>query len=393
MLPIKSLAGGIISDIIGVFFPQIILKKRMNTKILCLLHLPPPDYGVTLSNQRIVRSRIGELFELDSQAINTARSLNRIEHVSLRKILLFVRIFFGIFLKLIRRRYRGCYFSLTPVGIGFYKDFLLVLLLKVFRVKTLYHLHGKGIARKRKWLSRFLYRISFKNAYAVVLSPSLRGDVSAYLMPEQLFVLPNGIPREEGFDISGSQPDGRDRVRLLFLSNMVRSKGVFLALETAQKLKEKGYEFIFRFAGDWFDIGQEEFYRCIEQSGLKDCVEYVGFKRGEDKYRLLRESDIFLYPTFHDAFPSVILEAMQCGLPVISTREGAIPDMIEDGRTGFVVNPYDVEELTVKTEQLIRNPQLRESLGEAARQKFLSEYTFEKFEQGLIAIFNKVFYA
>ncbi len=363
----------------------------MNTKILCLLHLPPPDYGVTLSNQRIIRGRLKQSFALDPQAINTSRFLSHIERISLGKVFLFFRIFCTVLFKLIRHRYRGCYFSLTPTGVGFYKDFILVVLLKLFRVKTLYHLHGKGIAQQKNRLSKTLYRICFKGASVVVLSPSLGDDIARYVKGDRIFSLSNGIHEKEDIGDFQFQAKKDNCIHLLFLSNMIRSKGVFTALEVAERLKDKGYEFVFAFAGDWFDITEDEFNGWVRDMGIGDQIVSLGFVRENDKYRLLCQSDIFVYPTYHDAFPSVILEAMQCGLPVVSTSEGAIPDMIEAGKTGFVVDPHSVDQLTQKTEELIKKPQLRKAMGEAAREKFLREYTFEKFEQGLIDIFNKVF--
>jgi len=101
-------------------------------------------------------------------------------------------------------------------------------------------------------------------------------------------------------------------------------------------------------------------------------------------------SDIFVFPTYYktEAFPLVILEAMQFGLPVISTFEAAIPSIIDDGVTGFLVTSRHPELLAKKIEILINDPGLAKKMGEAGREKFLKKYSMDIFEQNMLEIFE-----
>ena len=80
---------------------------------------------------------------------------------------------------------------------------------------------------------------------------------------------------------------------------------------------------------------------------------------------------------------------MQHSLPVVSTFEGAIPDVVEDGVTGFLVPQKDPVALAEKLEILIRNPEMRNQMGEAGRAKYEREFTLERFERRMVEILER----
>jgi len=364
----------------------------MKPLVLCLLHLPPPDYGVTLFNQKIISGLLSEEFSLKTLAINTSRRLEDIERFSFSKIAVFLCAWFNLLGLLSRSRYALCYFSITPTGAAFYRDILFVGLLKAFRVKILYHLHGKGISRQKGKLTKALYKWCFRNACLIQLSPVLFYDIQDYARKQDVFVLPNGIEDAcagKFSDCRGAR-SREHKVNILFLSNMVKSKGVFDLLEAASIIKAKGYNFRLVFAGAWFDITAEEFDQRVKEFRLENETAYLGFKKGVEKDAIFMAADIFVYPTRNDTFPLVLLEALHWGLPVISTREGGIPDIIDDNFNGFLISPGDVKTLAERIEVLINDRGLRERMGFAGREKFLSEYTFDRCQNRLRDIFNKV---
>jgi len=121
-------------------------------------------------------------------------------------------------------------------------------------------------------------------------------------------------------------------------------------------------------------------------------VKYLGMKFGYEKQDILMNADIFALPTFYsnECFPLTILEAMSSRLPVISTFEGGIPDIIEDRVTGFLVPQKNVETLAAKLKMLIQNSKLRHRLGIAGRQKFEMEFTVDIFERNLKSILQQI---
>ncbi|MDT8375045.1 MAG: glycosyltransferase family 4 protein, partial [Bacteroidales bacterium] len=96
------------------------------------------------------------------------------------------------------------------------------------------------------------------------------------------------------------------------------------------------------------------------------------------------------HPTFNDCLPLVLLEAMQHSLPVVSTPEGAIPDVVEDGVNGFLVPQKNATALADKLEVLIKDPDLRHKMGSAGRARYEAQFTLERFERRIVEILNQV---
>src|SRR5205814_950053 len=100
--------------------------------------------------------------------------------------------------------------------------------------------------------------------------------------------------------------------------------------------------------------------------------------------------DILAFPTFYcyETFGFVLLEAMQAGLPVVTTRRAAIPEIIEENVNGVFVKEQDAADLADKILQLIDDPALRTRMGEANRTRFKNFYTHEHYGQRMIAVFE-----
>jgi glycosyltransferase involved in cell wall biosynthesis len=98
----------------------------------------------------------------------------------------------------------------------------------------------------------------------------------------------------------------------------------------------------------------------------------------EQKGPLLRDADVLVLPVRQpEGQPLVVLEAMAAGLPVVATRRGAIPEMVDDGVTGLLVPERDVGALAAALDRLRRDPARRRALGEAARRRWAAEFTAE----------------
>lgn len=361
-------------------------------KILFLGHFPPPYHGVAAFNKALLESDLAKTINFDFLAINTADSFSDIEKFSLTKLPRLLKKIFQLKLKLLTKRYCCCYFSLTPTGVGFYKDLIFVFLLKVFRVKIIYHLHGKGIAQRHKLIERKLYQWCFNHTRVIILGQCLTDDLVGLVDAAAIEVLPNALTAtlsEQQFLAVKQSRMNHVQPNLLFLANMVKSKGVFDLLKAAKILHDQGYNFKLSFAGSWFDIAAKEFFKVIADYNLKDTVEYLGFKSGAEKQALLAQADIFVYPTCNDTLPLVILEAMEFSLPIITTYQGAIPEVVLDKETGYLVKENDFRQLALKIEQLIKDQPLRLKFGAAGQQRFLAEYTYDKFQSRLKEILLK----
>jgi glycosyltransferase involved in cell wall biosynthesis len=286
--------------------------------------------------------------------------------------------------------------SLTAKGPGFYKDFLVVLLLKLFRKKIVYHFHNRGVSTKQDdRFNDFLYQITFKGTKSILLSELLYSDIKKYVTADDAFFCANGIPEvsdEYRMDnCSGGLPL-KKACRLLFLSNMIVEKGVYQLLEACKLLRKKAIDFECHFVGTWSEITEGQLQTSIATSNLSNVVFTHGRQLGKEKYALLKSADIFVFPTFYhnECFPLVNLEAMQFSLPIVTTSVGGIPDMVLDGETGFVIAPNDPVALAEKLELLISKPELRLKMGNAGRKRFERFFTMRQFEQNMVNILETV---
>jgi len=283
------------------------------------------------------------------------------------------------------------YLTLTSKGVGFFKDALVAIIAKVLGAKIVYHFHNKGVStRQDKCLDNLLYKIVFKNADVILLSKHLYPDIQKYVPKNRVHICPNGIPemvQDSKFKI---QKEKSKSVEILFLSNLIVSKGVYVLLKACEILKEKGLVFHCTYVGGEGDISEEQLQQNIKKSGLTTYVKYAGKKYGIEKSVLFRQADIFVLPTNNDIFGLVNLEAMQFSLPVVSTFEGGIPDVVEDGQTGFLVPKNDAIAVAEKLELLIKDPVLRKEMGELGKEKYKAKFTLAAFETRFTVILKEL---
>ena len=200
-----------------------------------------------------------------------------------------------------------------------------------------------------------------------------------------------GRHREAQFSSSLSSSLEPSVPRLLFLSNLIESKGIYVLLEACRMLKEEGVAFLCDYVGGESKlISGEAFRSAIAERGLTDCVTYHGPQYGAAKDRFFREADIFVQPTFDDCFPLTLVEAMQYRLPIVSTDVGAIPDIVTDGVNGFVCPQRDVQALAEALRKLIAEPQMRVAMGQRGYELYRERMTLEVFEGNFTEILKSL---
>ena len=124
-------------------------------------------------------------------------------------------------------------------------------------------------------------------------------------------------------------------------------------------------------------------------AGVGDAMEYVGWVSGEKKDKLLTDTDILVLPSYIEAMPITVLEAMAYGRAVISSRAGALPELVADGVTGFLAEAGDVEALTAAIRRHVADPTLAPAQGRAARER-VTPYLPASVTEALAAIYSRV---
>jgi glycosyltransferase involved in cell wall biosynthesis len=365
-------------------------------KVLFVLHYPPPIHGSSVVGLFIKKSElINKTFSTRYINLSTSHSVDEIGSGGLYKVFRYLNIILRLVFQLIFFNPSLVYISITAKNIAFYKDSLLVFIVKLFRKRLVFHFHNKGVSSRANFpFDRWLYKRVLSDANVILLSPYLTSDLSNFCDPSKIHYCPNGIPDEVNYSerINDDYITLNHVPKILFLSNLIKSKGVFVLLAACLILKEKGLVFKSDFVGGEGDVSVSELNSKIEELKLSDVVEYKGKKYGFEKTKELVGADIFVLPTYYDneCFPLVLLEAMSFSLPVISTKEGGIQSIIDHGVTGFIVDKNNPEILAERLEQLLKDAHLRKEMGNKARQKYEKLYRLDSFELRITEILSEL---
>ena len=181
-----------------------------------------------------------------------------------------------------------------------------------------------------------------------------------------------------------------DPFHFLFIGNLLYMKGIHVLLESCQLLKNRQSRFICHIVGaPTGELGTESLQAIVQEKQLQKHIQIHGALYGNDKKQILEQCHAFVFPTLDDCFPLVVLEAMQGSLPVIASAEGAIPDIVEEGTTGILIEKQDSQGLAEAMEKLINNPGLVQSMGAAGRERYVRLFSRERFIECISDILRK----
>jgi len=157
-----------------------------------------------------------------------------------------------------------------------------------------------------------------------------------------------------------------DQQTLLFLGWIENEKGIFELLDCVKALasNESLPPIKLVMAGNGSALGKVK--RFLLENRLEAYVELPGWVDIEKKHECLRKADIFVLPSHMEGMPNALIEAMAAGLPVVATNVGAVPEMLESGTNGIVVEPRDPHALLAAVALLLSSRELRISIGQAA---------------------------
>lgn len=177
------------------------------------------------------------------------------------------------------------------------------------------------------------------------------------------------------------------RPMILCPASLIPRKGLKFLIEAAARLKAKGLAFEVGIAGRGEQRAELE--ALVAEKGLGGHVEFLGqvaHERLIDKYRV-GEVDIVVMPSLHEGISVAIIEAMSYGVPAVTTAVGGMPELLSDGR-GLLVPPEEPEPLAKALERLIRQPELRASLGQKGKAHVFKEYAIEATVTRMVAQFE-----
>lgn len=196
------------------------------------------------------------------------------------------------------------------------------------------------------------------------------------------------------FSFAPRQLHGDDQVRLVTIARLVEKKGVEYGVRAIAKLAKTNPNIEYNVVGD--GPLKEDLQQLIQELDASDRVNLLGWKQQKEIVEILNNADILLAPSVtskngdQEGTPVSLMEAMAMGLPVISTQHSGIPELIDDGITGFLVPERDVDSLAEKLGYLVEFPEVWPEMGSAGRAYMEKHYNIDKLIDQLVAIYQKI---
>ncbi len=363
--------------------------------ILIVGSLPPPAIGPYLAIERLVSSReLNAAFDIRFVDISDHRSPSNIGRFDARNVFLGLKHALICLARLVSRRRQILYVSIAQGTWGYLRDLAFILPALCLRTPVVIHLRGSEFGafyqQMPGWLRYVTRFVLARTARMIVLGEGLRKTFDGLLAPSQIAVIPNGIRYQEyeRSPVTGAAPF---RKKILFLASLRRRKGVFVLLEALPQVLARHPDAQVTFAGSWrSNQERKEAEQLIEELRLSGRCRFVGEVSGQEKVRTYLDHDLFVFPPIEpEGLPWVILEAMSAALPVITTDQGAIAEVVDHGKTGFVVQPTK-ESLARAICRLLDDPEGARRMGIEGRRRVESHFSEAAYLQKLIAVLRDV---
>lgn len=412
-------------------------------KLLIFAHTPPPHHGQSYMVQLMLAGFGGDQrkgrrvngvegvpqvrpYDIQCYHVNArlSRKLEDIGDLRIGKLFLLVWYCAQAIWCRIRYGVRNFYYIPAPgKKSALYRDWLVMFLCRRWFSRVFLHWHAAGLA---KWLElavqlrtrSITYELMKQVDLSIVLSQYNKADAEK-IYSQNITVVSNGIPdpcpgfdkevlprrkarfaarkkllsgqvlAEKDFENTGDDPNV---VRVLYLAHCTREKGLFDTVEgillASQRLADRRYPISLRLliAGTFVLPGEKaEFDRVLEKSASAGMIEYFGFVSGEQKSRLLREADLFCFPTYYENEnqPVNLIEAMAFGLPILTTRWRSLPEMFPTNYAGLV-DTRAPEQIANVLPSLMAG-----EAGDGFRDLFLRDYTLERHLSALAGAFHQ----
>jgi glycosyltransferase involved in cell wall biosynthesis len=258
-----------------------------------------------------------------------------------------------------------------------------------------------GISHKTllfRWFLGFRNTILKKAGAFSAISSEIASEWTASGIPSgKVHLIPNSVDTSRFVPVEFSQKDFlRKKLNLpqnatiaIYTGRLVSYKGLLLLLKVWAEIRHKHENILLLLAGTGgLDIHncEHELREYVKVHGLENQVVFTGAVQNVPEY--LQASDLFVFPTENDAFPSSIVEAMACGLPVIGTPVGAIKTIITDGKTGLLIQPGNAEQLYQALDIILSNGEMASRLGKAACRSVQDLYSAEIVSKKYMTLFQ-----
>jgi len=282
----------------------------------------------------------------------------------------------------------------TTYGLSFIKHSVCIAIARFLGSKVLLHPHCSFYflyerhSKAWQWLVRQVVNLC-KGVIALSSEwKKLQEVVPACL----IYYLPNAIDLLSYADVGQERIESKSDkpcLHILYLGHLGKEKGSFDLVCAAKTVLGQEHGVVFDLVGQEQVVGDiEQLKTQVIDAGLEQFIHIKSAVTGAEKINLFRSADIFVYPSYHEGMPMAVIEAMACGLPIIATRVGGLPDLVCPGLNGWLVPAGQPDQLANAIQQLMANPQMRYSMQIGSFQLAQEKFDIEKLVSRLLDIYQ-----
>ena len=235
------------------------------------------------------------------------------------------------------------------------------------------------------WRTKLTSKIAMKNADSVIALTENMKQTMRSIYGRNIAVIPNGIELREYTEIRPVEEVKCPSKRILFVGRLHPIKGVQYLLQAMKVVHKKMPDAKLILVGDGEE--REHLESLTGSLEIREYVEFVGRAPHEMVLDYMNRSEVFVLPSLSEGFPVTILEAMACGLPIVATRVGGVPDIIEDGINGYLVDTKNPEQIAQALQKILENEQLRGNISSNNREE-AEKYSWDRIVINLERIYQ-----
>lgn len=283
--------------------------------------------------------------------------------------------------------------SAQRVVIGHINLLPIALIIKILRPRSRIFLVAHGIEvwgdasfRKYRWWEPMVLRLCVSRVLAVSEYTAKKFCRCTKYPAAQLTIFPNVVDASSSFEEVFPAGVGTEILTVTRLSKSEEKKRVDAVIAAVAELKKMDIDATLHVVGDG-DL-RPVLVELAEDLGLKSNVIFHGRVSDDELKALYKSADVFVLPSEKEGFGIVYLEAWQAGLPVVAARATAVPEVVDDGINGILVDPVSPSTIGFALRDLIMNGDLRANMVNSGRRKILEKFNHDAFVKRLEVLLN-----
>jgi len=366
--------------------------------LLIIGALPPPAIGPSIANQRLLQAdTLRAIFNIIFLDLSDRRTAFNVGKFDLVNVWLAGKHVLHCSVLLIHKWPAIVYLNLSQGVWGYLRDLGFIVPSIFLRRKIVLHLRGSEFgsfySEMPKALRFITRRVFAQVSRVIVLGHTLKSVFKGLIADHRIAVIPNGIDYT-AFDLVAGAPRSKAGSKILYVGSLQRRKGIFPLIEALPEIILRHRNVHLTFAGDWQSYDDRQVaLSLINKLGIGAYVTFLGEVNGSAKIELYKKHDLFVFtPVEPEGLPWVVLEAMSAGLPVVTSDQGALSEVVQDGRTGWIIQPEPAR-IAEKVCDLLENHLQAITMGYNGRRRVEQQFSESAYLSGLERVFQQALHS